>query len=59
MTVVEFDGPDTALVRSYIQAYRTASKAPSLFMMGEYHDAFRRTPEGWRLVHRKVDFRAP
>ena len=59
MTVVEFDGPDTALVRSYIQAYRTASKAPSLFMMGEYHDTFRRTAAGWRLAHRVVDFDAP
>jgi len=59
MTVVEFPEPGRAVARSYIQAYRTASTAPSLFMMGEYHDAFRRTPEGWRLVHRKVDFRAP
>ena len=59
MTVVEFDGPDQALVRSYIQAYRTASTTPSLFMMGEYRDTFRRTLAGWRLARREVDFTAP
>lgn len=57
MTVVSFDDPDTAPTKSYIQAYRNAdTDAPTLFLMGQYHDVFRRTDDGWKLHRRRVDF---
>jgi SnoaL-like protein len=57
MTAVTFDGDDTARVKSYIQAYRDAdTDAPTLFVMGQYHDVFLRTPDGWKLHRRRVDF---
>jgi 3-phenylpropionate/cinnamic acid dioxygenase small subunit len=57
MTVVTFDDDNAAQVKSYIQAYRdTDTDAPTLFVMGQYHDVFRCTPEGWKLHRRRVDF---
>jgi 3-phenylpropionate/cinnamic acid dioxygenase small subunit len=57
MTAVTFDDDDTGRVKSYIQAYRDAdTDAPTLFLMGQYHDVFLRTRDGWKLHRRKVDF---
>jgi 3-phenylpropionate/cinnamic acid dioxygenase small subunit len=56
MTVVRFDDDETAQVKSYIQAYRDADTTPTLSVMGQYHDVFRRTPDGWKLLRRFVDF---
>lgn len=58
-TVVEFTSPDEAAVRSYIQGYRDVGTKPDLFLMGEYHDTYRRTVDGWRLARRRVSFDAP
>jgi 3-phenylpropionate/cinnamic acid dioxygenase small subunit len=55
-TVVTFDGPDAAAVKSYIQAYRTVSTTPTLFLMGEYHDSVRRVGDRWKLARRIVKF---
>ena len=55
-TAVSFDGPDIALARSYIQAYKGDGRAPVLFLMGEYHDRFTRTADGWKLARRDVNF---
>jgi hypothetical protein len=56
MTVVSFDDDDTARVKSYLQAYSQAHKTPRISVMGQYHDVFRRTSDGWRLHRRRVDF---
>jgi SnoaL-like domain len=57
MTAVGFEDDDKARVKSYIQAYRDAdTDAPILFVMGQYHDVFLRTPDGWKLHRRRVDF---
>lgn len=56
MTTVSFDDYDTAQVKSYIQAYNHADTTPSISVMGQYHDVFRRTTEGWKLHRRRVDF---
>lgn len=61
-TVVDFHGSDEAVARSYVQAYRNldgTAAVPELFLMGEYHDTYRRTPAGWRLAERRVSFDAP
>jgi 3-phenylpropionate/cinnamic acid dioxygenase small subunit len=55
-TTVTFDDPDTAVVKSYIQAYRDVATSPTLFLMGEYHDIMRRTDTGWKLANRTVVF---
>ncbi len=56
-TTIEFESDDRARARSYIQAYRDAhSDAPKLSVMGQYHDVFQRTSEGWKLHRRRVDF---
>lgn len=55
-TWITFTGPQTALAKSYIQAYRDVKTAPTLFLMGEYHDQFRLTDTGWKLERRLVKF---
>lgn len=55
-TWISFTGPQTATAKSYIQAYRNVKTAPTLFLMGEYHDLFRLTDQGWKLAQRQVKF---
>jgi len=55
-TWITFTGPETAEVKSYIQAYRNVKTTPTLFLMGEYHDVFRLTDRGWKLARRQVEF---
>jgi 3-phenylpropionate/cinnamic acid dioxygenase small subunit len=55
-TMVAFTDDDVAQVKSYIQAYRDAATTPTIFVMGQYHDEFRRTADGWKLHRRAVDF---
>ncbi|MGI9614026.1 MAG: nuclear transport factor 2 family protein [Acidimicrobiales bacterium] len=61
--VVDIDG-DTATGLCYLVNYRhdSASGVAELpapgdvpKFVGEYHDTFRRTPEGWRFVDRRCD----
>lgn len=55
-TLIRFTGPATATAKSYIQAYKDAAANPTLFLMGEYHDSFRLTDQGWKLAKRQVKF---
>lgn len=55
-TVVDVESADAASAKSYIQAYRNAPRDPQLFIMGQYHDRFRKTEEGWKLASRTVLF---
>jgi 3-phenylpropionate/cinnamic acid dioxygenase small subunit len=55
-TIIDFTGNDSASAKSYIQAYRDTATQPTLFLMGEYHDQFRRTEDGWKLARRSVKF---
>lgn len=55
-TLISFTGPRTASAKSYIQAYRDVKTKPTLFLMGEYHDEFRLTDQGWKLARRLVKF---
>ena len=48
---VRFDGPDTATSVAYLYAwhrYRETGETGELW--GQYHNAYRRTPEGWRIA---------
>ncbi len=45
---------DIATADSCRQFYADTATAPRLQFMGHYRDAFRRTPEGWRLAHRRI-----
>jgi hypothetical protein len=49
---VEIDG-DEARSRCYLIAVNNAGP-PSILATAVYEDVLRRTPEGWRFVHRKV-----
>lgn len=52
---VVFDSPDRAQVRSYLQVFRdTMTDHPTPAGVGEYHDTFTRTPEGWKIQRREV-----
>lgn len=55
-TLITFSGPRTASAKSYIQAYRNVKTTPTLFLMGEYHDQFCLTDQGWKLAQRLVKF---
>jgi hypothetical protein len=50
--VVEIDGDD-ARSRCYLIAVNNAA-APIISATAVYEDVLRRTPDGWRFVHRKV-----
>jgi hypothetical protein len=50
--VVEVDGDD-ARSRCYLIAVNNAA-APIISTTAVYEDVLRRTPDGWRFVHRKV-----
>ena len=56
MSVVAFDDDDTARVKSYVQAYRDADANPTITVMGQYHDVYRRHDGSWKLHRRYVDF---
>ena len=45
--------------RMYYVTYETSGKAPVLNNSGYYDDVWVRTPAGWRLKHRVVNFDAP
>jgi hypothetical protein len=50
--VIDVDGDD-ARSRCYLIAVNNAA-APIIAATAVYEDVLRRTPEGWRFVHRKV-----
>lgn len=53
--MVEVTGEDRATGTCYLTAYVQAPGDETLSLpavMGEYHDEFRRTAEGWRITHR-------
>ena len=51
---VEVDGSDVATAHSYFAYIRDADTAPTLGLTGRYQDTLRRTPQGWKLAHRRV-----
>jgi 3-phenylpropionate/cinnamic acid dioxygenase small subunit len=51
---VEVDGSDEASAHSYFLFVQAADTSPSLALTGRYHDTLRRTPDGWKLAHRRI-----
>lgn len=51
---VDTDGGDTATVDSYWMFFGDTSTAPTIRLMGRYHDHVVRTPDGWRLARRTI-----
>jgi 3-phenylpropionate/cinnamic acid dioxygenase small subunit len=48
-------GPgDTATGHIYWLFYGETASTPTLRSMGQYHDTYRRTPDGWKLASRSV-----
>ena len=53
---VSVDG-DTGTHRCYLQAQhirKVADGSPNYMIAGRYEDRVRRTPDGWRIVHRTL-----
>jgi hypothetical protein len=50
---IAFDGPDSAVVCSYVLAWHEAPDGSTATMMGQYHDRVRRTGSGWRIASRR------
>jgi hypothetical protein len=52
---IDFDG-DAAAVRSYVYAWHrhVDPDAADMHLYGEYHDTWRRTPDGWRCAARTL-----
>jgi uncharacterized protein (TIGR02246 family) len=50
---ITFDGPDSAVVCSYVLAWHEAPDGSTATMMGQYHDRVRRTASGWRIAARR------
>ena len=52
---IKVDGSDTATAESYwLFIGDTDTGEPRLRGVGRYHDTFRRTPAGWKLVRRQI-----
>jgi len=51
--VVDVDGDD-ARSRCYLIAVNNGGVPPTILATAVYEDVLRRTPDGWRFVHRKV-----
>ena len=52
---VRTDGGDTATaVSKFLFFAKTNVAEPTLLRMGRYDDAFRRTPDGWKLSRREI-----
>jgi ketosteroid isomerase-like protein len=51
---VEVDGSDVAFAHSYFIYVRDADTNPVIGLTGRYHDTLRRTPDGWKMAHRKI-----
>lgn len=53
--VIDFTGPDTAKVRSVLYAFHKYQRErPDGIVMGQYHDEFVRTSEGWKIKRREL-----
>lgn len=52
---VDVDG-DVATSRSYFQFFVDTATTPTLRSVGEYHDTFVRTTDGWKLAQRDITF---
>jgi 3-phenylpropionate/cinnamic acid dioxygenase small subunit len=55
-TSVDVHADDAAEAHSYFQFWAGTAAAPTVQSMGQYHDEFRRTPDGWKLARRAVSF---
>jgi 3-phenylpropionate/cinnamic acid dioxygenase small subunit len=51
---VEVDGSDTATADSYWMYVNNTTTTPTVQSMGQYHDTFSRTPQGWKLARREI-----
>ncbi len=50
---------DDATGRSVFLYYTQTQEQPTLAIVGIYEDVFRRTPDGWKLAHRKIVTESP
>ncbi len=55
-TAIEFTGADAAASDSTFVFWTATGTAPVPASVGRYHDEFRRTPDGWKLARRDVEF---
>jgi 3-phenylpropionate/cinnamic acid dioxygenase small subunit len=53
-TIVVVVDDDRACATSYFQFLGQTDTAPRLLSVGQYDDEFVRTPDGWRLDHRRI-----
>jgi len=51
---VALDGSDTAEAHSYFLFIQDTDTAPRIGRCGHYHDTLKRTPDGWKLAHRRI-----
>ena len=54
--IIELDG-DTATGRTYIAEFGRFHDGSSHLNYAIYHDAYRRTPDGWKFVERRYEVR--
>src|SRR5690606_36925086 len=53
---VRVDGTSTATSDSYFLFLADTNAAPTLRLIGQYHDTFVRRSDGWRLARREITF---
>lgn len=51
---IQFEDADHASCVSYVIAWHETPDRHSGTMLGQFHDAFRRVPEGWRIANRQL-----
>ena len=55
-TSVEVNSSDAATVSTAFMFVTSTTTAPSILNVGRYRDEFRRTPDGWKLARREIQF---
>lgn len=53
---VSFDGPHTATSDAYFLAVGDTTTAPTIKLIGHYHDTLRREDGRWKMAYRKIVF---
>ncbi|HEX5266495.1 MAG TPA: nuclear transport factor 2 family protein [Acidimicrobiales bacterium] len=51
---VRFEGPDGAVSDSYFLLAADTATAPTIRIVGHYHDLFRRVDGSWKLAQRRI-----
>ena len=57
--IIDVEGDTARAVSDFVFMRREGGPDPLVKFIGQYHDRFVRTPDGWRFRRREIVFRGP